>query len=175
MSSATAVDSPIGRVTDFSEKKDNFIIVDFNEADFKSFISAGSMTVTYRAVDIAGNEAYATITVHIIDASKPAANTHVEKCEIRFISNRYYLDGAGGFVESSSGGLSAHSRWVTDNSYVDALTNVLGNSRRDGEWSVAPRYSFTFNRDAIRSIKSFVESNGIGASLVSFFDTFLKK
>ena len=177
MSTATAEDSSVGDVTDFSEKKDNFTIIDYSEEDFRKFDKAGSVTVTYWAKDKAGNVAHKTITVHIVDnetsASTGAGNNSVEKHKIRFISNRYYLDDTGAFVGASNGGFNDYSKWVTESSYVTLLTNTLVNSYNDGVWGVAPAYSFTLDSDELDSMKSFVNTKGVGESLDDFYNDFL--
>lgn len=150
--------------TDFSAGEGIFTMIDYNSKDFTSFKAAGSVTVTYYAQDKSGHEAYQTATVYIIDKDVPSikdngddsdspSNEGIEgsakEVSVRFISQEYYLDDVGGFVDASAGGLLAGSKWKSDNAYVVALTNALRNSCSDGNWSVAPVYSFTLDRATV--------------------------
>ena len=172
MSTATAEDND----TDFAEKG-LFTILDYSMADFRSFTSGGSTTVTYAAEDASGNRTQKTVTIHIVDNSIHADDTSENAAKsrhIRFIDKKYFLNESGDFLSEADGGFHLKSKWVTDSSYSAALMNTLWNNRREAGWSTTPAYSFRITWEARKVMKDFIETYGPGAALLSFYNSFLR-
>lgn len=187
LSTARATDGEVGKVTDFYDKdeetneliitdKEEFTIIDFNEGDFEAFTTSGEATVTYKAVDAYGNEAYKTVTVHIIDdeAQIQDEETHFT----RFISPKYYKDINGDFVEPRYGGLKESSQWRTNAEYNALLTSTLSNTKNGitKKWDTVIE-TWNWSIEEIKLGKSFVASHGLGNThnpdaLTEFYNQF---
>lgn len=165
-----------GDWTDFSKGEGIFELIDFNIEEFKKFTESGSFTLTYRAVDKAGNEVYKTITVHIVGSESQIGDI-VTKFT-RFISKNFYTRSDGSFVPEDCGGLSAKSRWVTEGEYISALEKALSNTKDEatGKWIFVYETWFWTPED-IEKAKAFVDENGVGNvenpnALTEFYNTF---
>ncbi len=173
---ASAVDSEVGDFTDFAAGEGEFTIIDFDAEEFKKFTTSGSTTVTYQAIDKAGNETYRTVTVHIVDKDKEVDD--VVTRFTRFISGEYFKDKDGNFVVEDKGGLGEDSVWVKDAGYSNLLTEVLANTQDDaGAWSKGVYATFTFTPDEVVEAKEYIETNGLGNSsgpgkLIGFYNQF---
>ena len=167
LSTASAIGAVEGSLT----------IIDYSPEDFIHFTASGSVTVTYRAEDGAGNKAYKTVTIYIFeeDAAIPITPSGSDNnIVVRFISYDYYLDSFGAFVIPEEGGLVSGSKWVTDNEYINALMAVLENRYANGKWDIEPVFSVTLDKGTIAAMKGFVETYGLGMQLDGFYDAFLK-
>lgn len=165
-----------GDWTDFAKGEGIFEVIDFDIEEFKSFTESGSFTLTYRAVDKAGNEVYKTINIHIV-----SSDTQVSDIVIlftRFITGDYYIYSDGSFVPEEQGGLNQDSKWVTDDEYVAVLTKALSNEKDEttGEWTFVYE-TWTWDSEKIAEAKDFVVENGVGNvensdALTEFYNNF---
>ena len=153
-----------------------FELIDFNIDEFKRFTDSGSFTLTYKAVDKAGNEAYKTITVHIVGSESQFGD--VVTMFTRFISPKFFTCADGSFVPEQQGGLNAKSRWVTDGEYISTLERALSNKKDEatGKWFFVHE-TWLWTTENITKAKAFVEENGVGNvenpnALTIFYNTF---
>ena len=176
MKTASAVDGDVGDVTDFAGGDGEFTIIDYDADDFERFTASGSVTITYRAIDKAGNETYRTATVHIVhqDTATDDAVTRL----IRFISSKYFKKDDGNYVTPDDGGLHPNSIWIINPEYTTLLTNVLGNTQDEdsGEWANVYQ-TWTFTAEQIAEVKQYVEAHGPGKTkennaLTNFYNTY---
>ena len=115
----SANDIEDGNIPYGQNSENRFWISDYLAADFTSFRKGGSVSETFCVVDSAGNMAVKQIMVHIVDTSIMDADIYTGK--IRFISEKYYKDESGSFVEYSQGGLLENSCWRLNPSYTQLL------------------------------------------------------
>lgn len=108
----------------FGENETNsFLITDYLNTDFCDFEKEGSVTETFCATDSAGNCVKKMITIHIVDTTVYDANMVFGR--VRFISDKYYKDASGNFVDAASGGLMDNSVWRFDETYTALLDQLL--------------------------------------------------
>ncbi len=173
---AKAIDGEVGDKTIFEAGEGTFTIIDFDAEEFKKFTTTGSVTVTYQAIDKAGNETYRTITVHIVDKDKEVED--VITVFTRFISERYFKDKDGNFIPESDGGLNVDSIWVRDVGYLEYLTTVLENTQDNtGTWNKGVYVTFVFSKEDVATAKAYVADHGLGNvqepdALINFYNTF---
>ena len=166
---ADAVDGEIGSITDFKNGEGSFTIVNFDKDkltdNFKKFTSNGSVTVTYKAVDNAGNETYRTITVYIVDKENVFSNTGSVVCYTRFVGPQYYKNSDGSYIAEADGGLNSGSSWINIFEYEKALTETLSNKidATTGEWEKVHQ-TWIFSKNQIAEVKAYVEEHGLGNS-----------
>lgn len=102
-------------------KNTSFTVSDYSESDFTSFTKSGKVSITYEAVDAAGNHTKRMVDVHIIDPD--AKNMLKAKGDIRFISSKY-LDT-----------LREDSVWRTEEEYQNLLNETLSYKRTNPDTS----------------------------------------
>ncbi len=182
MKTAEAVDSLVGDVTDFNVEG-TFTILGYDESnkdaladEFKKFTASGSATVTYHAIDKAGNAAYCTVIVHIV--AQAQQHTVSTGRFVRFISANYYEDDDGDFVAEDAGGLYSGSVWIMNDEYQAALTATFDNVRdKDtGVWQTVYQ-TWTFTKEQVAEAKQYVNEHGLGKTksddaLMGFFNRF---
>lgn len=122
----SANDIEDGNIPYGQNSENRFWISDYLAADFTSFRKGGSVSETFCVVDSAGNMAEKQIMVHIVDTSIMDADIYTGK--IRFISEKYYKDVSGSFVEYSQGGLLENSCWRLNPSYTQLLDALFSNA-----------------------------------------------
>ena len=164
MKTAFAIDGEVGDVTDFARGEGSFSVMDYSASDFTRFTASGSVTVTYKAVDKVGNEAYCTVTVFIVDKDQPlfpAVSRYV-----RFISRSFFKDEEGHFVAAADGGLHMESAWRNQAGYTEALTNALNNTynKKTGQWGSVYQ-TWTFTKAQVNAVQAYVEQHGLGKTL----------
>ena len=176
-----------------TDDKDNtedieFKIADYSENDFKNLTADAQISITYKAVDSAGNKTYKKVFVHIVDTTPKK----IEKTTyVRHISEKYY-DKA-----FEDGGLEPDSIWRKNPEYAAALKRAMENRTsityarkyfrflgRDfgytdyGEMSVDHiQQHWEFTKEDRDKIRDFVNEHGIGNSkepdaLKKFYETF---
>lgn len=176
-----------------TDDKDNpedieFKIADYSENDFKNLTADAQISITYKAVDSAGNKTYKKVFVHIVDTTPKK----IEKTTyVRHISEKYY-DKA-----FEDGGLEPDSVWRKDPEYAAALKSAMENRAsityarkyfrflgRDfgytdyGDMSVDHiEQHWEFTKEDRDKIRDFVNEHGIGNSkepdaLKKFYETF---
>ena len=124
LSHAEAVDEEDGMILPGSREDNSFVILDYAPEDFTYFVSDGSVTETYAAVDSAKNCTLHRITVHIVDTQVKAAEEIHEKGVTRFINEFYYEKPA------RQGGVESTSVWMADAEYREELLRVFDRMRR---------------------------------------------
>lgn len=177
-------------VTDDKDNPDDieFKIADYSENDFKNLTADAQISITYKAVDSAGNKTYKKVFVHIVDTTPKK----IEKTTyVRHISEKYY-DKA-----FEDGGLEPDSVWRKDPEYAAALKSAMENRAsityakkkfrflwRDyeytdyGEMSVDHiQQHWEFTKEDRDKIREFVDEHGVGNSkepdaLKKFYETF---
>lgn len=123
--------SNYGKAKDFEDgeilygihETNSFFIEDYSVEDFTEFRQAGSVTETFCVVDSSGNQSKQRITVHIVDTTL-YKGTDVYG-QVRFISQKYYKDKNGNFLEEYHGGLKKKSIWKLQNDYMLMLDNLF--------------------------------------------------
>lgn len=176
-----------------TDDKDNpedieFKIADYSENDFKNLTADAQISITYKAVDSAGNKTYKKVFVHIVDTTPKK----IEKTTyVRHISEKYY-DKA-----FEDGGLEPDSVWRKDPEYAATLKRAMENRAsityarkyfrffgRDfgytdyGDMSVDHiEQHWEFTKEDRDKIRDFVNEHGIGNSkepdaLKKFYETF---
>ena len=63
------------------------------------------------------------INVYVVDTESATSTENIG--QIRFISNKYFIDSGGGFVDENAGGLCEDSCWKNLNDYYTVLMNAL--------------------------------------------------
>ena len=151
----------------------DFTIIDYAERDFNTLTASAEITVTYRAVDSAGNSSMKMITVHITDTSSVVKkkNTYV-----RSISEKYYNS------SHEDGGLEPNSIWRINSEYAavlqDAMENKASISYNVENFRVAfmnvpyTNYknmtcnhilsSWKFTHEDIKKVQNFIDEHGCG-------------
>ena len=151
----------------------DFTIIDYAERDFNTLTASAEITVTYRAVDSAGNSSMKMITVHITDTSSVVKkkNTYV-----RSISEKYYNK------SHEDGGLEPNSIWRINSEYAavlqDAMENKASISYNVENFRVAfmnvpyTNYknmtcnhilsSWKFTHEDIKKVQNFIDEHGCG-------------
>ena len=176
-----------------TDDKDNtedieFKIADYSENDFKNLTADAQISITYKAVDSAGNKTYKKVFVHIVDTTPKK----IEKTTyVRHISEKYY-DKA-----FEDGGLEPDSIWRKNPEYAATLKRAMENRAsityarkyfrflgRDfgytdyGDMSVDHiEQHWEFTKEDRDKIRDFVNEHGIGNSkepdaLKKFYETF---
>ena len=176
-----------------TDDKDNtedieFKIADYSENDFKNLTADAQISITYKAVDSAGNKTYKKVFVHIVDTTPKK----IEKTTyVRHISEKYY-DKA-----FEDGGLEPDSIWRKNPEYAATLKRAMENRAsityakkkfrflwRDyeytdyGEMSVDHiQQHWEFTKEDRDKIREFVDEHGVGNSkepdaLKKFYETF---
>lgn len=176
-----------------TDDKDNpedieFKIADYSENDFKNLTADAQISITYKAVDSAGNKTYKKVFVHIVDTTPKK----IEKTTyVRHISEKYY-DKA-----FEDGGLEPDSVWRKNPEYAATLKRAMENRAsityarkyfrflgRDfgytdyGDMSVDHiEQHWEFTKEDRDKIRDFVNEHGIGNSkepdaLKKFYETF---
>lgn len=176
-----------------TDDKDNpedieFKIADYSENDFKNLTADAQISITYKAVDSAGNKTYKKVFVHIVDTTPKKIE---KKTYVRHISEKYY-DKA-----FEDGGLEPDSVWRKDPEYAATLKRAMENRAsityarkyfrflgRDfgytdyGDMSVDHiEQHWEFTKEDRDKIRDFVNEHGIGNSkepdaLKKFYETF---
>lgn len=141
-----------------TEGEESFTILDYVAEDFTSLKGSASKTLTFCAVDRAGNMTIKTITVYITDNSNPESSFFS-----RFISDKYYKDTEGSFVLEENGGFNEDSSWITKVDYVALLDKVFANKKDDstGKWDKVEEI-WIWDKESIAEAKQFVEDEGLG-------------
>ena len=151
----------------------DFTIIDYAERDFNTLTASAEITITYRAVDSAGNSSMKMINVHITDTSSVVKkkNTYV-----RSISEKYYNK------SHEDGGLEPNSIWRTNREYAavlqDAMENKASISYNVENFRVAfmnvpyTNYknmtcnhilsSWKFTHEDIKKVQNFIDEHGCG-------------
>lgn len=151
----------------------DFTIIDYAERDFNTLTASAEITITYRAVDSAGNSSMKMITVHITDTSSVVKkkNTYV-----RSISEKYYNK------SHEDGGLEPNSIWRINSEYAavlqDAMENKASISYNVENFRVAfmnvpyKNYknmtcnhilsSWKFTHEDIKKVQNFIDEHGCG-------------
>ena len=151
----------------------DFTIIDYAERDFNTLTASAEITITYRAVDSAGNSSMKMITVHITDTSSVVKkkNTYV-----RSISEKYYNK------SHEDGGLEPNSIWRINSEYAavlqDAMENKASISYNVENFRVAfmnvpyTNYknmtcnhilsSWKFTHEDIKKVQNFIDEHGCG-------------
>lgn len=176
-----------------TDDKDNpedieFKIADYSENDFKNLTADAQISITYKAVDSAGNKTYKKVFVHIVDTTPKK----IEKTTyVRHISEKYY-DKA-----FEDGGLEPDSIWRKNPEYAATLKRAMENRAsityarkyfrflgRDfgytdyGDMSVEHiEQHWEFTKEDRDKIREFVDEHGVGNSkepdaLKKFYETF---
>lgn len=176
-----------------TDDKDNpedieFKIADYSENDFKNLTADAQISITYKAVDSAGNKTYKKVFVHIVDTTPKK----IEKTTyVRHISEKYY-DKA-----FEDGGLEPDSVWRKNPEYAAALKRAMENrasityARKYfrflgrnfgytdyGDMSVDHiEQHWEFTKEDRDKIREFVDEHGVGNSkepdaLKKFYETF---
>mgnify|MGYP001183439589 CR=1 FL=1 len=176
-----------------TDDKDNledieFKIADYSENDFKNLTADAQISITYKAVDSAGNKTYKKVFVHIVDTTPKK----IEKTTyVRHISEKYY-DKA-----FEDGGLEPDSIWRKNPEYAATLKRAMENrasityARKYfrflgrnfgytdyGDMSVDHiEQHWEFTKEDRDKIRDFVNEHGIGNSkepdaLKKFYETF---
>lgn len=178
--------NPDGEMAHGTDKAKNtsFTVSDYSESDFTSFTKSGKVSITYEAVDAAGNHTKRMVDVHIIDPD--AKNMLKAKGDIRFISSKY-LDT-----------LREDSVWRTEEEYKNLLNETLSYKRTNpdtsdplpvfgdaykrtiegtGTWNKTPKAEWRFTKEQIGEVKEYLDTYGPSNyqtenGLSQFMDTF---
>ncbi|MEG0963402.1 MAG: InlB B-repeat-containing protein, partial [Lachnospiraceae bacterium] len=133
--------------------------------DFTQLTDDAEVSMTYRAVDSAGNKVSETVTVHITNTA-PQEPTEVSYT--RFINEKYY------HAPYEEGGLHSSSIWRINPIYQEILKQGLDNLKND-----TPEWIFTFTEEEILQAQEFISKNGIGKlessdALQQFYNTMME-
>lgn len=103
--------------------------------DFTGMTDSGSVSMTYKAADSAGNTVYETVTVFITNTD-PLPQTEFRYT--RFINEKYY----GASYEN--GGLHTESVWRKDPAYRQALQRAFANLKNN-----TPEVTYRFSHEEV--------------------------
>lgn len=152
-------------------------VENYAPTDFSSFLHEGYTTVSYLAVDSAGNETRWTVKAYLVDTT-PVYLTGAHNENVRFISAKYY-EPAGG-VDT----LMEDSVWMLDPEYRALLTDVLTSEKVNveyaaddlpifgdafkvvkqgsGQWSHGVDEIWEISNEQIQEMQEYVRNHGIG-------------
>lgn len=146
-------------------------VVGYRAEDYTGLTTEAELPVTYEAVDSAGSRVTEQVTVYIVDTT-PREVT--ETTHVRFISGRFYRDGAD-YVSPRGGGLMENSIWKVNEAYRTVLDRALtkqamreqpvqedGRQTVDAEEQADGTETWTFTREQVQEVKQFVRDNGFG-------------
>ncbi|MEG1946737.1 MAG: hypothetical protein RR139_06545, partial [Lachnospiraceae bacterium] len=133
--------------------------------DFTQLTDDAEVSMTYRAVDSAGNKVSETVTVHITNTA-PQEPTEVSYT--RFINEKYY------HAPYEEGGLHPNSIWRTDPEHKALLERTLKNLKNN-----TPEQTFFFTHEDILEMQEYIKVHGFGNTkepdgLENFYDKFLQ-
>lgn len=152
-------------------------VENYAPTDFSSFLHEGYTTVSYLAVDSAGNETRWTVKAYLVDTT-PVYLTGAHNENVRFISAKYY-EPAGGIDT-----LMKDSVWMLDSEYRALLTDVLTSEKVNveyaaddlpifgdafkvvkqgsGQWSHGVDEIWEISNEQIKEMQEYVRVHGIG-------------
>lgn len=152
-------------------------VENYAPTDFSSFLHEGYTTVSYLAVDSAGNETRWTVKAYLVDTT-PVYLTGAHNENVRFISAKYY-EPAGGIDT-----LMEDSVWMLDPEYRALLTDVLTSEKVNveyaaddlpifgdafkvvkqgsGQWSHGVDEIWEISNEQIQEMQEYVRNHGIG-------------
>lgn len=131
------------------EDKTYYTIVGYSASDFTQFDDAGSVSVTFRAMDSVGNITTTMVMVHLVDTTPQI----IDKGHVRFIDEKYYR------LPEEEGGLPADSVWLTDPEYVEVIERTFENQRNG-----TPVQSWTFTYEDVLDVQQYIDEHGFGNS-----------
>ena len=82
------------------------------------------VSLNFQATNSMNNTTTQTINVYVVDTESATSTENIGR--IRFISNKYFIDSGGSFVDENAGGLCEDSCWKNLNDYYTVLMNALG-------------------------------------------------
>ena len=136
-------------------------ILDYNEKDFTSLESSGTVAVTFSVTDKFGKETTRQVNIMIV---KQDVLSDVEPVKIvRFINEKYYKKNVGINLKTISkeeeaernqnGGLNVRSKWYTEDDYKNYINTV---------WNKTSGDTYTYTKSDLDDIKAYIDANGIG-------------
>lgn len=100
----------------------SFYISDYDSQKFTFLEKEAQILITFQAINSMGNTTTRQIIVHIVDST---IKTEYDIVNLRFISNKYFIQDDGDFVNEKAGGLLQNSCWKKLNDYYSILNNIL--------------------------------------------------
>lgn len=192
----TVMDREDGHLTNGTD----VIVENFDKSELKKLQHTGSVSVTFRATDSAGNVTRYTVNIWVNDADplEPkdlVGKLYYETGDTRFIrresfeigdptSPNYYGNGYEGTTTRDDGtlvpvylyvgGLHPESKWYTDPAWKKEVYDGFNNEEND-----TPEEVWEFSHQDILDIQTFIDTNGIGdfekvGSLDKWFEKFKK-
>lgn len=136
-------------------------ILDYNEKDFTSLESSGTVAVTFSVTDKFGKETTRQINIMIV---KQDVLSDIEPVKVvRFINEKYYKKNAGIDLKAiteaeeaernQNGGLNVRSKWYIEDDYRNYINTVWGKTSGD---------TYTYTKSDLDNIKAYIDANGIG-------------
>ena len=83
----------------------------------------GVVSLNFKATNSMNNTTTQAINVYVVDTEAATSTENIG--QIRFISNKYFIDSGGEFVDENAGGLCEDSCWKNLNDYYTVLMNAL--------------------------------------------------
>ena len=108
-------------------EQNSFLAIDYALTDFTMYEKEGMVTQWFHAIDHVKNETVKQIKIYIVDTTVYDADAL--RGRFRFISNNYYRDKNGEYVNASAGGLWEDSLWKTDDAYRERLDQIIQNTK----------------------------------------------
>ncbi len=133
-------------------------VKEYQANTFTSVTESVTKTVTYTTTDREGNVVEEEVTVTIVDTNvtqEGEMDFDGILSYARFISEEYYLK------SYENGGLEDTSFWRSDSQYSSILQRAMSNQSTESPTYVS---SYTFTKEEIDSVKTYVESYGLGNS-----------
>ena len=121
---ARASDVEDGNIPFGTNERNSFLLTDYNATSYTQMKKEGVVTETFCVRDSHGNTCYKTTHVYVVDVSRHSIGD--VKGEVRFISQKYYLDENGDLLSEEYGGLKKNSIWRLNENYRELLDILFG-------------------------------------------------
>lgn len=136
------------------------VVYNMSTTDLNNIGDKGEFTITYKATDKNGNDAFYAITVHITDNTvitkkekDPSGTTttagNATSDYIRRIDEINYKKGT-----LAAGGLEKNSIWKKEDEYVELITTAFKNQKND-----TPLISYTYKQADVKEMHDYMIAN----------------
>ena len=162
----------------------SFTVSDYSAGDFTTFTKSGKVSITYEAVDAAGNHTKKMVDVHIVDAD--GKNLLKAKGKVRFISSKYRdtlkEDSVWRIEEEYKNLLKEALSYKRTNPDTSEALPVFGDAYKQniegtGTWNKMPKSEWRFTKEQIEEVKEYLDTYGptnyqTEDGITQFMDTF---
>ena len=122
-SHALAYDAYDGDIAYGINENTSFVLSDYDSNQFLNMQEESVVSLNFQATNSMNNTTTQAINVYVVDTESATSTENIG--QIRFISNKYFIDSGGGFVDENAGGLCEDSCWKNLNDYYTVLMNAL--------------------------------------------------